>query len=144
MSDPTLPPSQPTPPTEPPTAPPAPPAQPQPAYSTGAPDAPVPGKTLGIVALILAFFFQLIALILGIVAFVQSRKAGVKNTPALIAIILSVVFGIIWIIVGIGLITAGLAIGGSATEIYEACVANPTGTVEFQGQTIDCSDIITE
>lgn len=57
--------------------------------------APVPGKTLGIVALILAFFVQIVGLILGIVALVQSRRAGVKNTPAVWAIVLSSVFMVI-------------------------------------------------
>lgn len=48
-----------------------------PAYAPGAPapGAAVPGKTLGIVAFVLSFFVQLIALILGIVALVQSKKA---------------------------------------------------------------------
>ena len=36
-----------------------------------APAAPVPGKTLGIVAFVLSFFVQLVALILGIVAFLS-------------------------------------------------------------------------
>ena len=62
--------------------------------ATPAPAAPavVPGKTLGIVALILAILpFQLIGLILGIVANGQSKKAGVKNGPAKAAIIISII-----------------------------------------------------
>jgi hypothetical protein len=42
----------------------------------------VPGKTLGIVGLVLAFVMPLLGLILSIVAKVQSRGAGAKNTPA--------------------------------------------------------------
>ncbi|MDZ8171283.1 DUF4190 domain-containing protein [Microbacterium xanthum] len=67
---------------------------------------PTPGKTLGIVALVLAFFIQLVALILGIVALVQSRKAGAKNGFAVAAIIISSVFMVIGIIIGVVLIAA--------------------------------------
>jgi preprotein translocase subunit SecG len=48
-----------------------------------------PGKTLGIVALILTFFFTLLGLILGLVAQSQSKAAGVKNTPAKVAVVLT-------------------------------------------------------
>ncbi len=81
-------------------------AQP-PAYAP-APPAPVgppiedPGKTLGIVALVLAFVFTLLGLILGYVARSQSKKAGFDNTPARIAIILS------WIFIGIGIVVSVL------------------------------------
>lgn len=64
-----------------------------------APVPPVPaapaasdGKTLGIVALIVTFFFSLVGLILGFVARGQSKRAGVKNTPATVAIVLGFVF----------------------------------------------------
>ena len=80
----------------------------QPAYAA-APPAPygapaagptIPGKTMGIVAFILSFFIQLVALILGIVALVQSRKAGHKNGWAVAAIIISSVLLVVSIIVG--------------------------------------------
>jgi len=53
----------------------------------------VPGKTLGIVGLILAFIgpVALLGLILSIVAKVQSKNAGVKNTPATAGIIVSII-----------------------------------------------------
>jgi len=85
---------------------PAPAYQPAPAYS-GAP-ATVPGKGLGIAALILSFFFQLIALILGIIALNQSKKAGAKNTPAVVAIVLGLLFTIGYIII-FSVIGAGVA-----------------------------------
>ncbi len=52
------------------------------------------GKTLGIVALIVTFPFglSLLGLILGLVARSQSKAAGIKNTPATVAIVLSLVF----------------------------------------------------
>lgn len=64
----------------------------------------VPGKTLGIVALIVTFFFSVVGLILGIVARNQSKAAGVENTPAKIAIILGIIFTVLailgWILFG--------------------------------------------
>jgi hypothetical protein len=78
----------------------------------------VPGKTLGIVALIVTFFFSVVGLILGIVARNQSKAAGVPNTPAKVAIILGIVFtalGILWfIVVGAG-IFAAIASGNVTT-----------------------------
>ena len=94
--------------------------------------AAVPGKTLGIAALVLSFFFQLIGLILGIIALSQSRKAGAKNTPALVAIILSIVFGIIWILVIGGLIAGGMA-------LLAECADLGPGVHEINGATYTCS-----
>ena len=59
---------------------------------------------MGIVAFILSFFVQLVALILGIIALVQSRKAGAKNGFAVAAIIISsvlMVLGVIFLILAI-------------------------------------------
>ncbi|RZI80798.1 MAG: DUF4190 domain-containing protein, partial [Microbacterium sp.] len=72
-----------------PAAPPAAPAYAQGGYP--APVGPIPGKTLGIVAFVLSFFVQLVALVLGIVALVQSKKAGHGNGWAIAAIIISAV-----------------------------------------------------
>jgi hypothetical protein len=123
--------------------PPAGPAQPQyapappPAYGAPA-NAPVPGRTMGIVAFILSFFVQLIALILGIIALVQSRKAGHKNGWAVAAIIISVVLmvlgAILFVAVVIPLITY-------SSEVVQACQAvGFEGTVEVRGLTVDCSN----
>ncbi len=98
-----------------------------------APAAPVPGKTLGIVALILAFFVQIVGLILGIVALVQSRRAGVKNTPAVWAIVLSAVFMVIGIIIVVVLVTA------TAGALASACAELGPGIHELaDGTTITC------
>jgi|GEM_PF-446592 len=131
-----VPPSAPTP----PDATPAP--VPTPAEPTGTayaqPDAPmpgaaVPGRTLGIVALILAFFFQLLGLILGIVALVQSRKAGVKNAPAVWAIALSIVFGVI------GTIILIVVIAQTASFLAQ-CQGLDPGVYDLDnGGTITCS-----
>ncbi|MCC4267222.1 DUF4190 domain-containing protein [Microbacterium schleiferi] len=104
--------------------------QPAPQAPAGA-SAPVPGKTLGIVALILAFFFQLLGLILGIVALVQSRKVGAKNTPALWAIILSIVFMVIGSIIAIVIVSSL----GSALAM---CSELGTGVHDVNGVTVTC------
>jgi hypothetical protein len=68
-----------------------------------APVAPTtyPGKTLGIVGLVLTFVFTLLGLILSIVAFSQSKSAGFKNTPAKVGIILGIIFIVLGVIGGI-------------------------------------------
>ncbi|OJX63148.1 MAG: hypothetical protein BGO95_09005 [Micrococcales bacterium 73-13] len=98
--------------------PPAQPYQQQPAaYAPG----DFPGKTLGIVGLILAFLWWLsvVGLILSIIAFNQSKNAGFKNTPAKVGIIvgsivigLSVIVTIIVIVIGI----AAASIGGGVLQ----------------------------
>jgi lysylphosphatidylglycerol synthetase-like protein (DUF2156 family) len=86
-----------TPPAPEPTPAPAPPAySPAPAASDG--------KTLGIVALVVSFFVSLAGIIMGFIAKGQSKRAGVKNTPATVAIVLGFIFlaiQIIWIIVAV-------------------------------------------
>jgi len=103
-----------------PVAPPAPPAYgAAPAYDPSgapAPGAPVPGKTLGIVAFVLSFFAQLFGLILGIVAFVQSKKAGVKNTWALAAIIISSVLMVLSIVLAVVIFTSVLGAADAACD----------------------------
>ncbi|MFB2555627.1 hypothetical protein [Herbiconiux liangxiaofengii] len=68
-----------------------------------------PGKTLGIVGLIVAIFFNVIGLIISAIALSQSKKAGYKNTPALAGVIvgavltvLGIIFAIIGVVAGIG------------------------------------------
>jgi len=85
----------------------------QPAMVVVQPD--IPGKTLGIVSLILPFVgFGLVALILGIVALNQSKQVGYKNTPAIWGIVLG---GLSVVAVGVlilSLIIVPLIIGGAA------------------------------
>tara|TARA_B100000378_G_C18020320_1_gene403954 strand:- start:673 stop:1308 length:636 start_codon:yes stop_codon:yes gene_type:complete len=69
------------------------PTDPAPAVSPSAPDTEDPGKTLGIVGLVFAFVgLQLIGLILSIIGHSKSKKAGYKNTVALVGIIINAVF----------------------------------------------------
>ena len=86
------------------------------------PTAPQPGRTLGIVAFVLSFFAQLIGLILGIVALVQSKRAGQKNGWAVAAIIISSVLMVIGIIFGSGCSRCSCRRPRSVTqEILEQC-----------------------
>ncbi len=78
---------------------PQPPAYPSSPSSYPQPSGPVPGRTLGIVAFALSFFLQLIALALGIVALVQSRRAGVANGFAVASIIISSVLLVVGIVI---------------------------------------------
>lgn len=120
-----------------------PPPAAQPTYSSappapyGAPASPtVPGKTMGIVAFILSFFIQPIALILGIVALVQSRKAGYKNGWAVAAIIISAVLLVLGIIIGI---FVAMALGAAATEYARLCAEYGSGVHEINGVTVELS-----
>ncbi len=107
----------------------------------GAPASPtIPGKTMGIVAFILSFFVQLIALILGIVALVQSKKAGYKNGWAVAAIIISAVLMVIGTIIAIVVISQ---FAGLAAQIAEHCVPGGSGFVELWGQQVPCEGYVT-
>ena len=126
---------------QPQAAPPAQPAYGQPQYAAAPPpaygppaDSTVPGRTLGIVAFILSFFVQLIALILGIIALVQSRKAGQKNGWALAAIIISAVLMVIGIIVLI--IVFAVVIPAATAEFLRLCSEYGNGVHEIGGTTI--------
>ncbi|MFT4213492.1 MAG: DUF4190 domain-containing protein, partial [Microbacterium sp.] len=78
----------------------------------------VPGKTLGIVALIVTFFASAVGLILGYVAASQSKKAGVPNTPAKVAIILGWIFTAFAIVIGIVIIAIAVSVAG---QMAAAC-----------------------
>jgi hypothetical protein len=118
----------------------------QPAYASAPPPAygapaggSEPGKTLGIVALIVVFFASLIGLILGYVARSQSKKAGVKNTPATVAIILGWVFLALSIIATIIILAvvvpAGIELARQCAELGPGVHTLPSGV------TLTCGDM---
>ena len=90
-------------------------------------------RGIGIASLIVAFFLQLPALVGGIIALVMSRGVGEKNGFAVAAIIVSVILGIGWIVVG------GLAIGGFFGAIYDRCAELGNGTHVVDGVTYTCN-----
>jgi Ca2+/H+ antiporter len=74
-----------------------------------------PGKTLGIVGLVVAIFFNVIGLIISAIALVQSKKAGYKNTPALVGLIIGIVLTVLGIIFGIVAFAGAMAAISSGT-----------------------------
>jgi hypothetical protein len=95
-----------------------------------------PGKTLGIVGLVLVFLTVVIGLILSIVANGQSKAAGYKNTPAKIGIILGIVFLVLGLIGAIIAIIVAVTVGAS---VVEACQDLGPGVHEVDGVTYTCS-----
>lgn len=106
-----------------------------PQYSTPAAQpqyaAAVPGKTLGIVALVLSFLggLAVVGIILGFVARAQSKAAGYPNTPAKAAIIIGFIVVALFIIVMILIFTTLMA----------ACSGIEPGTYQLEnGGTLTC------
>ncbi|MDF1477828.1 DUF4190 domain-containing protein [Leifsonia sp. H3M29-4] len=94
-----------------------------------------PGKTLGIVGLILAFVFTIVGLILSIIANGQSKAAGYTNGPAKAGIIVSIVLIVLGIIGGIIFaLTFGALFGGLA----QICNELGPGVHEVNGVTYTC------
>lgn len=100
------------------------------AYST--PVAENPGKTLGIVGLVLAFVANIVGLIVSIIALNKSKRAGFKNGPALAGIIIASVSMVVSVILIITLISLGAA---GAGMIAEACAGFGSGEVISDGTT---------
>jgi len=99
---------------------------------------------MGIVAFVLSFFAAPVGLILGIVALVQSKKAGVKNGFALAAIIISSVAIVLTIII---VVIVFATIGAASTDLYDQylmnCGPGGSGYVEILGERIPCEQIDT-
>jgi hypothetical protein len=87
-----------------------------PAPAPAAPVAPVnvPGKTLGIISILLVvpLGLSVVGIILGFVARSQSKAAGYKNTPATVAIVLGFIALVITILI---FVIAGITGGISAS-----------------------------
>ncbi len=62
---------------------------------------PMPGKTLGIVGLVLAIFCSLVGAIVSFIAYRQSAAAGWKNNVALAGVVVGVALFVIGLIVNI-------------------------------------------
>ena len=106
-----------------------------PAYNGAAGGGTVPGKTLGIVAFIVSFFFGLLGLILGIVALVQSKKAGRGNGFAIAAIIIGAISVVVGLIVIFAVIVPSL---NAATT----CLNDPTAVVQVWGVDLSCQQVL--
>lgn len=122
--------------TDPASYPPAPPAPAAAPYSTpGAATGEDPGRMLGIVALILAFFVQIAGLIVGIIARNKSKEAGYQNGFATAAIWISIVLMVLGILIAIAVIAGGAAL---FSGISETCTELGSGTFEVDGVTYEC------
>lgn len=97
---------------------------------------PVPGRTLGIVGLVLAFLMPLIGAIISGVALSQSKKAGVPNGVAKAGLILGIVFTVLWIIFAIVVAVAGAALFGA---IISDCATLGPGVWDVNGTIVTCS-----
>ena len=124
--------------TPPPVAPPEPdanaasaPAYAQPAAAYAQPAVMNPGRTLGIVGFILAFFVSPAGIIVSAIGLSKSRKSGNKNGLALAGLILSILFFIIGIVV-----TALLV--GAAVALLNQCTGLGGGVQQINGVTITC------
>lgn len=107
---------------------------PYPGYGQQQPVAPAedPGKTLGIVGLILAFLASLVGLIISIIAFRKSKAAGHKNTLALAGIIVGAVVTLVYVVGGI--------IGGVAiAKTVQKCGELGPGVHQEGGVTYTCN-----
>lgn len=109
------------------------PQQPVP-YQNGypAPAQQDPGKVMGILSIVFPFvFLGLVGLILGIIGLNKSKKAGFKNTPAVIGIVLSVLAIIGSIILGVVLFIA-------LQHVLQVCQELGPGTHVRGGVTYTC------
>ncbi|WP_145978679.1 hypothetical protein [Granulicoccus phenolivorans] len=91
-----------------------------------------PGKTMGLVGLILAIVIPLVGLIVSIIARGKSKAAGFKNTLATVGIIIGAVFLLGQIIGGI---VMGVSLGGIAAK----CAELGPGTHVVGGVTYTCN-----
>ncbi|MFJ2661878.1 DUF4190 domain-containing protein [Arthrobacter koreensis] len=126
----------------------------QPTYGTGygVPPAPYgypgnyqapaqqPGKTMGIVGLILSCLFfipfaSLVGVILSIVGLVQSRKAKMSNGPALAGIIIG---GVVFILTLIATIAIFIFAVDQVGTLFEVCEDLGPGTHFVDGEIYEC------
>ena len=103
-----------------------------------------PGKTMGIIGLILSCLFfipfaSLVGVILSIVAFVQSRKAKLSNGPALAGIIIGAV---VFVLTTLATIAIFFFAVDAASTIYDVCTEPGAGVVFVDGEQVDCSDFV--
>ncbi|MBG0741180.1 DUF4190 domain-containing protein [Paeniglutamicibacter antarcticus] len=115
------------------TQPPAPYGQ-QPQQSYQGATVQDPGKTLGIIGLVLAFLISIAGLVVSIIALKKSKAAGFKNTPAKVGIIVSIIVSVLWIA---GIIIVAIALVNLTNELQDAC-GNGQPTFVFNGMEQAC------
>lgn len=91
-----------------------------------------PGKTLGMVGLILAIFANLIGVIVSVIAFRKSKQAGFSNGMAKAGIVVGSILFVLSAGIGITAIVA------SVSAMTEACSQLGPGTHQVGNTTITC------
>ncbi|OLT54137.1 DUF4190 domain-containing protein [Cellulosimicrobium sp. CUA-896] len=97
-----------------------------------------PGRTMGIIGLVLSFLgcLSVVGIILSIVALNRSKKAGYGNGVAVAGIIVGAVVLIATIV---GSILFFSFVGEVGQELVDACEGQPSGTVvEIRGEPVTC------
>ncbi len=97
-----------------------------------------PGKTMGIIGLVLSFLgcLSVVGIILSIVALNRSKKAGYGNGVAVAGIVVGAIV-LIGTIVG-SILLFGF-VGEVGQELVDACEGLPAGTVvEIRGESVTC------
>ena len=94
-----------------------------------------PNSTLGIVGLVLAFFMAPVGIVLSAVALSKSKKAGFKNTAALIGIILGSVMTVLSILV---VILAIASVGNTVNDFKKDCAAKNGLVTDSGGGNLKC------
>ena len=105
------------------------------------PPAQQPGKTMGIIGLILSCLFfipfaSLVGVILSIVGFVQSRKAKMSNGPALAGIIIG---GVVFVLTLIATIAIFVFAVDQVGTLIDICEDRGPGTHFVDGEVYECS-----
>ena len=90
-----------------------------------------PARTLGIAGLVLSIFTSVVGLIVSIVAFRKSKRAGFKNGAAVAGIIVGA-------ITTLGVLTAGIVGGIAATSLVSTCQDLGPGQHVVNGVTYTC------
>jgi hypothetical protein len=77
-----------------------------------------PGQTLGVVALVLSFFLQIPALIMGIIAWNWSNRAGVSNAPAKVSVFVSIGLMVLGVLAFVGWLILLASLGPLIDESF--------------------------
>lgn len=104
-------------------------------YDPPAPSGEDPARTLGLIALLLAIFLNIVGAIVGIVALNKSRRAGHKNGFAVAAIIVGFTLFVISLIIGI---VIAVSFAQVASEIATACQGMSGQEITFRGVPFVC------
>lgn len=95
-----------------------------------------PGKKIGLAGFIISFITNPLGLILSIVGYVQSKRAGYKNPLALAGIIIGSVFMVLAVIV---MSFAMVILFNKSSSLFEQCEELGPGTHISGTKTVTCN-----